>query len=86
MAVRLVEVVNPNGRKGWVAATYRPLIEGSFRPLPSQRHPHGGAPPALSASTEVWRSYAVSQGLPGDEADAMTRDEIVARLTDSKEE
>lgn len=85
MAVKTVEIVNPNGRKGRVAATYQPYVDGAFKLAPSRRFPNGEAAPAANASTDVWRSYAVSQGLPGDEADAMTRDELVARFN-SKEE
>ena len=67
MAVPLVQITNPNGRKGWVPATH-PRLHLFGRP-PSTRHPRGDVPPKRNASLSVWRSYAASQGLPGDEAE-----------------
>lgn len=34
--------------------------------------------PKKSASTEVWRAFAVEHGMPEDEANSKTRDELVA--------
>ena len=88
MAVETVEIVNPNGRKGRVAATYQPLVDGAFKVPPSRRDPRGEPAPAADASpVSAWQSDAASQGLPGDEAEAeITRDEPVASINDSKEE
>lgn len=36
MAVRLVKIINANGRTGWVAETYPPLVAGELRRAPSQ--------------------------------------------------
>lgn len=83
MAVEMVEILNPNGRKGRVPATHPRFAH--FKRPPSARYPNGDAAPAASASTEVWRSYAVSKGLPGDEAEAMTRGELVAHFTQTEE-
>ena len=83
MAVPLVQITNPNGRKGWVPATH-PRLHLFGRP-PSTRHPRGDVPPKRNASLSVWRSYAASQGLPGDEAEQMTRDDLVARFTTTPE-
>lgn len=40
--------------------------------------------PKRSASTEVWREFAVSHGMPQDEADGLSRDQLVEHYT-SKE-
>ena len=37
--------------------------------------------PKASASKADWLAYALAQGLPGDEAEAMTRDELRAALS-----
>lgn len=36
--------------------------------------------PAANASTAVWREYAIAQGVPAEEADAASRDELRARF------
>jgi len=38
------------------------------------------ARPAANASTAVWREYAIAQGVPADEADEASRDELRARF------
>lgn len=40
-----------------------------------------GEMPKKSAKTEDWRAYAVAQGMPVDEANAKSRDELVAQFT-----
>lgn len=37
-------------------------------------------PPRRSASTQDWRAYAVSQGMPAVDADALSRDQLVERF------
>lgn len=37
--------------------------------------------PARNAPTEVWRAYAKSMQMPAGQADAMSRDELVAHFT-----
>lgn len=37
--------------------------------------------PARNASTEVWRAYAVEHGLTADEANELTRDQLVELFT-----
>lgn len=41
----------------------------------------GDGPPARNASTDVWRAYAVAQGMPADEAAGHSRDELAALYT-----
>lgn len=70
----LVTIVNPNGRKGRVAASFPPLVAGLLRVAPSER---GGQIPAddpsivvdptdvpelpsKGASTDVWQAFAAS--------------------------
>ena len=84
MAVPMRTIVNANGRKGRVAATYPPLVAGELKLAPKERRAQAEDPdqmPAKSASTEAWRSYAVRNGLTSDEAEALTRDELVAQFT-----
>lgn len=85
MAVQLVQIVNPNGRKGWVAETSH--TAAVYKRPPSalaepqqlvEAAPEGVEVPARSASTEAWRDYAVAAGMPQDEADQMSRDQLVA--------
>ncbi len=42
--------------------------------------------PRRSASTEVWRAFAVDHGMHEDEARAMTRDELVAYFHDDRDD
>jgi hypothetical protein len=37
--------------------------------------------PAKNASTEEWRSYAITQGMADDEAASMSRDDLVAHYS-----
>lgn len=37
--------------------------------------------PKRSASTEVWRTFAVEHGMPAEQADALTRDQLVEHYT-----
>lgn len=41
----------------------------------------GDEMPKRSASTEAWRAYAISQGMPAAEANTKSRDELAARYT-----
>lgn len=41
--------------------------------------------PRKSASAEAWRAYAVEHGVPAEEADSLTRDQLVERFTSSEE-
>lgn len=91
MAVRMVRIVNDNGRTGLVPETHPRVVDGSLRLAPSQRseQPANLSPaqggqepmPARNASTDAWREYARQQGLSRDEADAKSRDELVAYFT-----
>lgn len=96
MAVQLVKIVNANGRIALVPETYPPLVRGDVRRAPSQRAaetpvnlaPEDGGPepvPARNASTDVWRDYATSNGLSSEEADAMSRDDLVAHFTSEED-
>lgn len=52
MAVERVKIVNPNGKVGYVAATYPPLVRGRIKPAPSERdrRRRADAPPASTES------------------------------------
>ena len=85
MAVRLVQIINPNGRTGWVAETSTAAAEYERPPSapddpqqPVEAAPEGVGQPASNASTQAWREYAVAAGMPLDEADQMSRDQLVA--------
>jgi hypothetical protein len=85
VATKLVEIVNPNGRKGWVAETSAAAAAYTRPPSaldePQQlveAAPEGVEVPASNASTEAWRTYAVAAGMSQDEADQMSRDQLVA--------
>lgn len=98
--IEMVEIVNPNGRKGKVAATSK--AAAAYRQPPSARPDEeppvapalpanlGPEMPAGNASTEVWRAYAsdprTPNGLSSDEADQMSRDELVDHFTNPSEE
>lgn len=84
MAVERVTIVNPNRRKGVVAATSKAARE--YRRTPGSR---SGGPeaeaqmPAKNASTQAWRNYATKhRGLSTDQAESLSRDELVARFTE----
>lgn len=86
MPVPRVKIVNENGRVGYVAATYPPLVRGGLRVAPSQAAGlNSGEPvsavPARNASHEAWVAFASEHGLSSDEAAAMTRDELVAHYS-----
>jgi hypothetical protein len=86
MAVELVEIVNPNGRKGTVAKTSR--AARVYKSSPATRVDPGVGPvevlavPSGNASTEEWRTYATDsrnpRALSSERADQMNRDELVA--------
>lgn len=85
MAIPLVEIVNPTtGRKGRVAATSR-AAQAYRRPPSSQRADIKGQlpddAPNRGASTQTWQSYGTDHGLSPDQAEAMTRDDLVAHFT-----
>jgi hypothetical protein len=54
-------------------------------PSNDETAPDGDEPPRRNASTEAWRAYAVAHGIPADEADALTRDQLVERVSSSEE-
>lgn len=71
----LVTIVNGNGRKGRVPASYPPLVAGKVRLAPSERGgrdvpaddpsievdpTHVPELPPANASTDVWRAHASS--------------------------
>lgn len=74
MTKNLVTIVNSNGRKGRVAASYPPLLAGKLRVAPSERGDRIPADdpsvvvdptsvpelPAANASTDVWQAHASS--------------------------
>lgn len=89
----LVEIVNPNGRKGLVSATSKAARlykrspstraaqeaeSGLVAPGPSGEAPYV-EPPSRSGSTEQWRDWAVTHGgaSPEDVANK-SRDDLVA--------
>lgn len=45
----------------------------------------GDKMPRRSGSTEAWRIYAVAHGVPADEAEQLSRDQLVERFTSSEE-
>lgn len=47
------------------------------KPTPAERPPEAGK----GSSTDAWRAYAIAQGVPEDEANELTRDELIDRLT-----
>lgn len=42
--------------------------------------------PRRSGSTEAWRAYAVTHGIPAEEADSLTRDQLVERFTTTEDD
>lgn len=70
----LVEIVNPNGRKGFVAA------ESDAAKL--LRRPPSTDKPTKSATKAAWVAYATAESTPGrlepEAANAMTQPELVA--------
>lgn len=71
---KLVTIVHKSGRKGRVAATYPPLVQGLIKVAPSERGDHIPADdpsievdptdvpelPSRGASTDVWQAHASS--------------------------
>ena len=58
------------------------LAEKHIEVTEAESTPAGGdGVPSKSASKAEWVAYAVSQGVPEAEAEAATRDELVARFT-----
>jgi hypothetical protein len=55
MAVERVKIVNENGKVGWVAATYPPLVHGRLQPAPSARakRRRSDEPPTESAEPQA---------------------------------
>lgn len=45
---------------------------------------NGPVKPAGNASTEAWREYAVLKGVPAEEAEAMSRDQIKAKFNENE--
>lgn len=41
--------------------------------------------PRRNGSAEAWRAYAVTHGMTADEAEALTRDQLVERFTSTEE-
>lgn len=79
MAIEIVEIVNPNGRKGLVAATSAAAAHYDRPPSSQQAETEGDGMPAGNASAEAWRTYAVDvRGMSPDDANAKGRDELVA--------
>lgn len=94
MPIELVEIVNPNGRKGLVAPGSRAALEYTKPPAqrakgpidvagPTDIKPPLEQPPG-NASTEEWRAFATDPNNPApldlEAAGAMTRDELVAHF------
>lgn len=44
------------------------------------------AKPRRNGSAEAWKAYAVSQGMPAEEADSLTRDQLAERFASVDEE
>lgn len=42
--------------------------------------------PKKSASADTWRAYAVANGMTAEEAETLTRDQLVERFTNTEEE
>jgi hypothetical protein len=94
MPVELIEIVNPNGRKGLVPATSRAAREYK-RPPSARDEPDltavaaliaAGDLPPLNATTKFWRAYALAKGLPSEQVTTATRDDLIARLTNPNPE
>lgn len=78
MAIPLVEIVNPvTGRKGYVAATSRAAQVYKTPPSARAASAARGEKPAANASTEMWRAYGLAHGLPPEQVNEMTRDQLV---------
>jgi hypothetical protein len=45
----------------------------------------GDKPPRRNGSAEAWRAYAIEHGLSAEEAEALTRDQLVERFTSTEE-
>ena len=59
------------------------LVDDDGSELPPVKLPDGTpARPRGNASLELWIAYAVSQGMDRDEASALTRNELRARLSE----
>lgn len=101
MAVELVEIVNPNGRKGRVPTTSAAAAQYKRPPGPPPvpTQPVGDTPPANpttleqpagNASTEAWQAYAshpnTPNGLSSEQAAEMTRDQLVDHFTNTSQE
>lgn len=98
--IEMVEIVNPNGRKGKVAATskaaqlYRqpPSAQRDAEPAPTPELPVnlGPAMPAKNAKHELWIAYATDprtpNGLSSEDAEQMSRDELVDHFNTSEED
>lgn len=93
MAVELIEIVNPNGRKGKVAATSR--AAATYKQPPSARRADRSgedargdstqrptvAIPGGNASTDDWRAFGLAQGLTSEQVESMSRDELRDHFT-----
>lgn len=58
-----------------------PVAAAAGAPAGPEQPPGPPEQPKKSASADVWRAYAVAQGMPSDQAEQMTRDELVATYT-----
>lgn len=61
---------------------------GQYRIEPLDTEPPAAEepkPPARSASTEAWRTYAAANGMTADEAGGLSRDELAERFLGPKE-
>lgn len=55
------------------------LVEGADQGAPVENHsPDNDGPPAKSANKGDWVEYAVAQGADRDEAEASTKDDLIA--------
>lgn len=52
---------------------------------PEPQVPAEAPKPRKSGSAEAWRAYAVEHGMPAEEAEQSTRDQLVERFTSTEE-
>ena len=45
----------------------------------------GGKPPRRNGSVQAWRDYATAHGMSAEEAESLTRDQLVERFTSTEE-
>lgn len=61
------------------------VTEIEAAPAPEPEEPAEAPMPRKSGSAEAWRTYAVEHGLSAEEAEALTRDQLVERFTSTEE-